>query len=107
MKILVLSLLIAVGTMASCPQQLGLSLVPMKLFLSRQRDGNYMLTRFAPIFMDVGKSGNKDFYLTPGDPIGIRHLCPLGVKAIFKLELQIGESIPVTLTGRKLEGEKQ
>lgn len=68
-----------------------------KIWLSRQRDGNYMMTRFKPVRAEVGKSGVKDFYIIAGEPIGMRHLCPGGTKYFFGIELEIGEQVHLEL----------
>ena len=76
----------------------------MKLTLTRQHDGNYTLTRYPPRIETVHGTGHCDVYLVPGEPIGIRHLCPGGVKAIFGLELRHLESVPVTVEGGLRDG---
>jgi hypothetical protein len=69
------------------------------LWLSRQRDGNYMLTFLKPNKYKVLGAAVQDFYIKPGEPIGIRHLCPGGVKTVFGVEIEIGEQVAVTLVG--------
>lgn len=68
-----------------------------KIWLSRQRDGNYMMTRFKPVRAEVGKSGVQDFYIIAGEPIGMRHLCPGGTKYFFGIELEVGEQVQLDL----------
>lgn len=68
-----------------------------KVWLSRQRDGNYMMTRFQPVRAEVGRTGLNYFYIIAGEPIGMRHLCPGGTKYFFGIELEIGEQIYVDL----------
>lgn len=54
----------------------------MELFLSRGRDGKYMLTKYRPIKALIPELGREDFYVQPGDPIGYRGLCPEGTLAL-------------------------
>lgn len=68
-----------------------------KIWLSRQRDGNYMMTRFKPVKARVGHTHMEDFYIVAGEPIGMRHLCPGGTKYFFGVELEIGEQVYVEL----------
>ena len=53
----------------------------MKAYLTRQRDGSYMLTEKAPVIAPVGDTGVQDAYVAAGDALGIRHLCARGVAA--------------------------
>jgi len=76
----------------------------MNLHLSRQADGRYMLTALPPIRAAVrGAGGAEDLYLRAGEPIGIRHLCQGGVRALFGVELKPLESVRVELTGHVVE----
>lgn len=69
------------------------------MWLSRQRDGNYMFSYLQPTYDRIlGTRDDFDFYLTPGEPIGLRHWCANGVKAFFGVELAVGESIRVWVT---------
>lgn len=70
----------------------------MKLYLTRQHDGSYMLTAFRPIVTRVRGTSFDDVYLRHGEPIGIRHLCAGGVKSLFNVELQLLETVRVDLT---------
>lgn len=58
-----------------------------------------MLTLKKPIYTKIDGSDVFDFYVSPGDRTGLRHMCPGGVKAMFELELKIGESVQVWLHG--------
>lgn len=53
------------------------------LYLSRQHDGNYMLTAMPPKARTVRGSDHEDLYIRHGEPVGVRHLCPRGTMAIF------------------------
>lgn len=74
--------------------------IATRLHLTRQRDGNYMLTKIKPILERVIGTDYQDAYLAHGEPIGLRHLCAAGTKAIFGIELQPLESVAVTIEGR-------
>lgn len=74
------------------------------LWLSRQRDGNYTLSFLKPALHKIlGTDEVYDFYLRPGEPIGIRHLCPGGVLSVFGVAIEIGEQVPVVLVGELCE----
>lgn len=47
----------------------------MQLYLTRQHNGLYMLTKLKPTFADVQGTDFVDAYIQPGEPIGIRNLC--------------------------------
>ena len=53
------------------------------MYLSRQHDGNYMLTALRPKPQRVRGGSHDDLYFQNGEPVGVRHLCPLGTRAIF------------------------
>jgi len=55
----------------------------MKAKLARQFNGQYSLFRFDPICTQVLGSGHEDFYVLPGDPLGYRNLCELGVQLLL------------------------
>ena len=69
----------------------------MKLYLTRQRNGDYMLTAFKPLVLRVKGNDYDDAYMRPGDPIGVRHLCADGVKSAG-IELLELESVRVDVT---------
>ncbi len=52
----------------------------MILYLTKQRNGSFLLSKYPPIIQEVGETGEQDAYLQAGDPIGVRHLCD----ALFK-----------------------
>ncbi len=56
-----------------------------RLWLTRQAQGDYMLSAFAPLVTRVRGADHEDVYLRPGDPIGLRHMCPAGTAKIFEL----------------------
>ena len=47
----------------------------MKLWLTRQQNGLYMLTHFKPTIKQIYGSNQEDVYIKAGEPIGIRNIC--------------------------------
>jgi hypothetical protein len=56
----------------------------VRLWLTRQTIGDYMLTCARPYIVAVRGTQHADAYVRAGDPIGLRHLCPGGVAAIIR-----------------------
>jgi hypothetical protein len=52
----------------------------MKLFLSRQANGLYMLTAIRPKRHRVGNTNHDDLYIRAGEPIGHRNMCPASIE---------------------------
>jgi hypothetical protein len=72
----------------------------MELWLTRQRNGMYMLTLNKPIIADVEGRGYQDAYVQPGDPIGMRNFCDLILKIVgLEGKLNRLESIRINLEG--------
>ena len=69
----------------------------MRLWLTRQSNGQYMLTATKPPVFAVRGFGTMDAYVRYGDPIGLRNLCPDGVRAIFGIELKPLQSVRLQL----------
>jgi len=71
----------------------------MKARLTQQWNGLISLTRYEPIIETVAGTDHKDLYLVPGEPLGFRHMCPLGTRALLgadHLELAgLGDSLAV------------
>ncbi len=61
----------------------------MELYLTRQLNGQYMLTKYPPIIQDVDGVGKKDAYIVPGEPIGLRNVCSLILRVV-----EINEDLP-------------
>lgn len=59
----------------------------MDAYLTRQRDGSYMLTELEPVIAPVGGTGVLDAYVRAGDGLGIRHLCARGVRSALGRDL--------------------
>ena len=78
----------------------------MKLWLSRQHDGRYMLTALRPVKANVGRTGIVDLYAKVGDPVVDRHLCPWGTDQMFPgAKLEPLESVRVEVIGKVLRRE--
>lgn len=75
----------------------------MELWLTRQRNGMYMLTHNKPVLTDVEGRNYEDAYVPYGDPVGMRNFCDLILKVIgSERKLDFLESIKIDLTGRIL-----
>jgi hypothetical protein len=72
----------------------------MKLWLTRQHNGLYMLTVKEPVFAKVDGREFEDAYIVPGEPVGMRNFCDL-ILMVLKIEkpLKRGEKIQVELFG--------
>jgi hypothetical protein len=55
----------------------------MRLFLSRQGNGLYMLTAIAPKRHRVGNTSHDDLYIRAGEPIGYRNMCPASIEMLL------------------------
>lgn len=55
----------------------------MKLFLSRQASGLYMLTAIRPKRHRVGNTSHDDLYIRAGEPIGYRNMCPASIEMLL------------------------
>jgi len=72
----------------------------MKIYLTRQHNGLYMLTKYKPILEKVEGREFEDSYIVPGEPIGVRNLCDVILVVVNqKTSLKRGESILVELSG--------
>lgn len=75
----------------------------MELWLTRQRNGLYMLTHNKPLIADVEGRGYQDVYVPPGDPVGIRNFCDLILKLVgAEGKLDRLDSIKIELDGKLL-----
>ena len=80
----------------------------MKLWLTRQANGRYMLTHRVPVIKQVGRANKYDAYIEPGDPIGVRHLCePIIERLLPELKLQPLDFIRVTLSMNQVVKESK
>jgi hypothetical protein len=75
----------------------------MKLWLTRQHNGLYMLTVKEPIFTKVEGREFEDAYIVPGEPVGMRNFCDL-ILVVLNIEkpLKRGEKVQVELYGNVL-----
>lgn len=71
----------------------------MTLWLSRQQNGLYMITYYKPILSKVGESLIEDFYLTPGEPIGVRNLCSKILNLVGITSLKRLKTVKIELYG--------
>jgi len=72
----------------------------MRLWLTRQHNGLYMLTKNKPIIIKVEGREYEDAYVAPGEPIGIRNFCDAILKLInLDKPLKRGQSIEILLSG--------
>ena len=62
-----------------------------------------MLTALPPQWVDVANTDSRDWYIQPGEPIGVRHLCARGVQELFGIQLRRGECALVHLDGHVAE----
>lgn len=69
-----------------------------KLYLTRQRNYEFMITKNEPDIINVGETENKDAYVVPGDPIGVRHLCDAIFKHVGAKDMQPLQSKQINLT---------
>jgi len=73
----------------------------MRLWLTRQRNGLYMLTKNKPIMIQVEGRDYEDAYVAPGEPIGIRNFCDAILKLVnLDKPLKRGQSIEILLEGK-------
>lgn len=76
----------------------------MEVWMTRQRNGQYMLTKYKPIMAMVEGRDYMDAYVLPGEPIGVRNLCDAILKILDKpVILKRGESVLIELSGRVIE----
>jgi len=78
----------------------------MKMWLTRQHNGLYMLTAKEPIMAKVEGRDFEDAYVAPGEPIGMRNFCDLILKLIgIEKPLRRGEKIQIELKGNLITDE--
>lgn len=76
----------------------------MELYLTRQHNGLYMLTKYEPIFEKVEGRDFEDAYVKPGEPIGMRNFCDLILPLVgLDKQLRRGESVKIELVGKILQ----
>ena len=54
----------------------------MKIWVACQRDGNYTLCLLRPTWARIRGTEESDWYIQPGEPLGVRHLCRVGVESL-------------------------
>ena len=76
----------------------------MELYLTRQHNGLYMLTKNKPVLTIVEGRDFQDSYIVPGEPVGMRNFCDLILKLIgIEKPLKRGESIKIELFGKIIQ----
>lgn len=72
----------------------------MRLWLTRQHNGLYMVTKLKPVFAKVEGRDFEDAYIVPGEPVGERNFCDLILRLVnLEIPLKRGESIEIELEG--------
>lgn len=72
----------------------------MRLWLTRQHNGLYMVTKYKPVFAKVDGRDFEDAYIVPGEPVGERNFCDLILRLVnLEAPLKRGESIEIELAG--------
>ncbi len=76
----------------------------MEVWMTRQRNGQYMLTKYKPIMAMVEGRDYMDAYVVPGEPIGVRNLCDAILRVLNKsISLKRGESVLIELSGKIID----
>jgi len=71
----------------------------IRAWLSRQRNGSYMLTAAEPILCMVRGTDYQDYYVRQGDPIGYRNMCAEAVALIWGVSIDPLCSVRVWVDG--------
>ena len=71
----------------------------MRLYLSRRREGTYMLTRLRPVRAKLKGFDLEDLYFQHGDPMAIMGMCAASAKGLFGINLEPFDTIAVRLSG--------
>lgn len=72
----------------------------MELYLTRQRNGLYMITLMEPVFSKVQGRDFEDAYVAPGEPVGMRNFCDLILKLVkIDQPLKRGQMVKIFLDG--------
>lgn len=58
-----------------------------------------MFTFLKPNLHTILGTNERDFYIQLGEPLGVRHWCPAGVKMFFGIDILIGEQVRVWAEG--------
>lgn len=76
----------------------------MELYLTRQHNGLYMLTKMAPVSCRVEGRDFDDAYVAPGEPVGMRNFCDLILKLVnIDKPLKRGQTVRIQLSGSIIE----
>ncbi len=78
-------------------------IIKMKLWLSRQGNGLYMLTKLKPVKSKIMGTDKEDLYIQPTEPVGVRNLCAVMLKVVgIENELELLESVKIELSGKEI-----
>jgi hypothetical protein len=76
----------------------------MEVWLTRQRNGQYMLTKYKPIMAQVEGRDYTDAYVVPGEPIGVRNLCDAILKILDrKVDIRRGDSVLIEMSAKIID----
>lgn len=79
---------------------MGITPNNMRLWLTRQHNGLYMVTKFKPIFHKVDGRDFEEAYIVPGEPIGERNFCDMILKLInIDTPMRRGDCVEIELNG--------
>ena len=90
---------LVLGTSASRRASSSLAFPTMKCYITKRRNGLYLVTAMKPIITEVKGTGHNDAYLRPGDPVGFNNVTPEFGQHIFPLLNDILECKKGNLTG--------
>ncbi len=76
----------------------------MKLWLTKQGNGLFMLTKLKPTKAKILGTSKEDVYIVSGEPIGVRNLCSVMLQLVGSEDLEIGQSIQIELEGKVING---
>jgi hypothetical protein len=75
----------------------------VKAYLTRRRNGLFLLTHDPPVLAHVGKLQKKDAYPRPGDLLAFNNICVFAAEALWRAgEMEELSTCRVTFCGEKL-----
>jgi hypothetical protein len=74
----------------------------MKLWLTRCHGGRYMVTNHQPIIQRITGTRDLDAFESPGEPVGVRHLCEGGIESLLGHVPEPLTPVRIELTARYL-----
>ena len=77
----------------------------MKLYLTREHNGLYQATALQPAWHPILTEPSIQFpYFRLGEPVGVRHLCPMVIKHLIGRDLEIGETTRIRIDVKEIGG---